>query len=198
MFASIRLYNFRKKIGLIFMLFILSVSLIQCSNPVEPAASSNLLLNPSFSINGKPSLDNWNIMNASLVNLTSDFPPFLWGNVKWCVAAHTLEGQNTNFIALGMVSQNVKLLSGKHIYTLSFWAKNDSINPGGAEIHLPVADAWKYDKGVSVSSSLWSKYFLVDTLSSDQFSSVEIMLIGGPTLGKKGNTLFGPCRLTAN
>ena len=176
---------------------VISFGLMQCSNPVEPAVSSKLLLNPSFSFNGKPSLANWDVINSSLTSFSSDYPLFPPSSVKWSLAMHTSEAQNANFIALGMISQNIKLLKGKHVYTLSFWAKNDTINSGGGEIQVPDAGDWKYDKGVNVLSSSWSKYYIVDTLSSDQFSSVKIMLLGGPTFGKKGNTLFAQCRLTA-
>ena len=192
-----KLYTTGGKVVVRILLLFISINLMRCSNPVEPAVSSNLLLNPSFSFNGKPSLANWDVMNASLEYFSPDFPLFPPSSVKWSLAMHTLEAQNANFIALGMVSQNVKLLNGKHVYTLSFWAKNDSINSGGGEIQVPDAGAWKYDKGVNVLSSSWSKYYIVDTLSSDQFSSVKIILLGGPTYGKKGNTLFAQCRLTA-
>ncbi len=170
--------------------------LIQCGNPVGPAESYNLILNPDFSINGKPSTDNWNLTNPTLTKFVSDFPPF--NIVKWSLALKTVEGKYTNFIALGKASQNVKLLKGNHIYRFSFWGKNDSLNPGGAEILVSSGDSLKYYKDVTITSPYWKRYCIIDTLSSDQFSSIEVRLLGGPTLGDTGNTLFALCRLTAN
>ena len=91
-----------------------------------PQYPINLLTNSAFEVNGKPSLDGWNVFYTNDIHLSTDVPPGKAG-----YSAVVDNGLDTVYLSEPppLMYQVVRLPYGKHVYRLSFWTKNEVASP---------------------------------------------------------------------
>ncbi len=105
-----------------FLAFLISDLLVNAgckenvTNPVaEPLV--NLVKNSAFEINGRPSFDGWLFfMDSANIHLSCDRPFGNWGESVLMISNHLPPPSQ-------IISQEIPVPSGRHVYRLSFWAK---------------------------------------------------------------------------
>ncbi len=86
------------------------------TNPV-PEHLINLVKNSAFEINGKPSFDGWLLfIDSADIHLSCDRPIGKWGESVLMKSYYSGPSQ--------VISQDIPVPSGRHVYRLSFWAKS--------------------------------------------------------------------------
>lgn len=169
------------KLNAVAALALTTVLLSSCSrNPTEPSQTSgNLIPNPSFEINGKPSLEYW-MVTAGLASVVQDAPP---NDGAWSL--QLVPGwlpQN------GLAQTNVGGESG--VYRLTVWVK--SVNQWSGHLSLGVwsGDRWLNQKSVIAQPSQWSVVSIIDTLSLAPQDSIGVVLSAGATEVSNGEVRF--------
>lgn len=166
-----------------------------CNNITGPLIQTNLLQNPSFELNGQPSISGWTVIDTAMINFSNDVPP---GGGKWAIFMYGNNPLSLRPILLRPLSQKVNLLKGSYIYTFSFWAKADSTDQSAAFFRAFKSDTLEVDKSIEITNSNWTNYNIVATLSSADYDSVEVVFINGNSLiNAQGKTFFDHCSLTA-
>jgi hypothetical protein len=125
------------------------------------------------------------------INFSNDVPP---GGGKWSIYIDIYTFLPPTF--LYDKCQVVKPLSGKHVYTFSFWGKFKTI-PGEGILYTfkgdSIATAWH----VRMRDTSWTKYSLTDTISSIQADSIMVKLYQGSGEVIIARSYFDLCSLTA-
>ena len=178
------------------MLISISLLLFGCKNsPTEPTlfiGQGNAIINPSFEIFGKPSLDGWKVEDTAIINFTNDTPP---GGGFWSITLSvTWFGPPTRYPTEPY--QKFRLINGTHIYTFSFWAKRNRVGGSGYVGALKTDQAFTIVSYKRVTDTTWTLYSIVDTISSSQYDSVIAGLSGGATELAGGKTYFDNCSLS--
>ncbi len=164
-------------------LALITMLLSSCShnpNSTEPSQTSgNLIPNPTFEINGKPSLEYWTV-STGLASIVQDAPP---NDGAWSL--QLVPGwlpQN------GLAQTNVGGESG--VYRLTVWVK--SVNQWAGHIYLGVwsGGRWLNQKTVTAQPSQWSIVSIIDTLSLAAQDSVGVVLSAGATEVSHGEVRF--------
>ena len=185
--------NMKQNLFKIILLFI-PLLINSCDKAIDPVIQTNLLQNPSFEENGQPSLSGWNVTDISMINFSNDVPP---DGGKWSLLMYGRNSLIQGRVRLNLVSQKVRLLKGTYIYTFSFWAKTDSANGSVAVLSAIINDTSRFYKNLEITNSNWTNYNIVDTLSSANYDSVEVVFLNGLSFqGVQGKTFFDLCSLT--
>jgi len=186
----------KKRFAITFILSLIIVFNSCNSSLTGPALTSdqiNLLKNPSFELNGKPTLEGWETTIAS-PGFSNDTPNKL---SNWSVYIRTFNPFSLSTIPLTELYQKVKLQSGAYIYTFSCWVKMDSAENGRADLIEYKSDNSRKMKSVKISNAFWANYSVTDTISSNAIDSVQVNIFGGYETGSNSKMLVNFCSLTA-
>jgi len=172
---------------LVFLLYFLLLStllLYHCTNIsnsiIAPGESNNLIINPSFEENGDSSLTDWFVNMPSLVNFTNDTPP---NGGNWALTIDVLWGIGN------IVTSTVNIPPGTHIYKFSFWSKY-FVKSGYANLSSVTTDSIYIINHIQINSDIWTKYSMIDTITSNSKDSLRVTLSGGFFNTLPGNTFF--------
>ena len=171
----------------IFLLYFLILSaffLYRCNNIsnsiITPGESNNLIINPSFEKDGDLSLAGWNAKIPSTVNFTKDTPP---NGGNWALTIDVLWGIGN------IVTSTVNIPPGTHIYKFSFWSKY-FVKSGYANLSSVTTDSIYIINHIQINSDIWTKYSMIDTITSNSKDSLRVTLSGGFFNTLPGNTFF--------
>jgi hypothetical protein len=157
------------------------------SNPVGPSLGGNLLANPSFELNGSPSLDGWTqaYIDTSLFSFSSDVPP---GGGEYSIVVQAVWGPPYT------VSQTVPADAGNHQYAFSAWAKKTGFG-GQMLLFLKRSDSTLFVKSRSIADTTWTQYSIADTVAAESGDSLVVSMTGGFSQLPAGRTFFNMCDL---
>lgn len=169
----------------IIFLLILIVGL-SCKNiPTEPT-EVNLLTNPTFELNGAPSLHGWIVSNSAVVQFSNDVP-------------HYGSGRSIIFKSWGKsppLSNSIFAMipapAGTHIYRLSIFGKKSGVVGGLVYIgcNLRSNATAEYYSSIPVVDSMWTFYSKIDTLTTDVSDTLFVVMNGGSACTESGSTHF--------
>ncbi len=183
----------KKKLFFVIFTAIFSVAFFSCNdlftNP--QSGGNNLLKNPSFEMNGKPSLKYWSFRDTSnlhLVQFSNDMPTKDGTN---SVILNTTQPYPLSWCS---ICQSIPLSNGKHVYKFSCWAKNEGIS-GNVYIFFKNKniDEIKYDKQIEIKDTIWTNYSILDTINAGKTDSAIVVLSGGSSELLPGKTYFNYC-----
>ncbi len=180
------------KIGIIFssILFLASIIFIVCQKSEEsisgPINNHNLIINSSFETEGNPTLGDWLTDDINRVEFSNDSPE---DGGKWSIALEAdWSPSPPSLFTLK------KLVKGNHKYNFSFWAKCEGIG-GYGYLSLKNLDTLIIKKYIQVVDTTWIIYSIIDTISSNEYDSIELKLSGGFSHLLYGKTYFDLCKL---
>ena len=180
------------KINIFFSSILLSVFFIcvKCQKSEEPISgpinNNNLIINSSFETEGNPTLGDWLANDINRVEFSNDTPE---DGGKYSI---TLEADWSP--SPPSIFTLKKLVKGNHKYNFSFWAKCRGIG-GYGYLCLINADTLIISKSTHVTDTTWTKYSIMDTISSSEYDSLKVILSGGFTHLIFGKTYFDLCKL---
>ena len=178
------------KIIRLFLLLIFAAVQHGCSksNPVNPSIGGNLLTNPSFELNGTPSLQGWrtSYTNTSIFSFSSDAPS---GGGKYSISIEVLWAPPYT------VKQTVPAIAGNHQYRLSVWGKKSEIVGGNLSFYLRRPDSTLLRKWVRIVDTTWTEYSIIDTLYAVSGDSLMVSVDGGFSQIRPGKTFYDLCTL---
>ena len=166
-------------------LFILILNLLRCNknnSPLEVNNKTNLIKNPSFELNGQPSLKYWIVQDSSKIDFSKNTPV---DGSKWSIlihAEHYGPPQKT-------LSYFVPLSSGRHILKFSIYGKSKTIH-GSAFLILQKDGNSKITAQNFIADTSWTKYSTIDTLTISESDSLFVVLSGDGTEIVDGMTYF--------
>jgi hypothetical protein len=179
----------------IILVIFISIIFFNCEdlfiNPSPIKTQVNLIKNPSFEINNKPSFSYWSTITG-FVGFSNDTPTPI---SLWSAKLNSVDPRILAPIPGNQLYQTIKLPKDKKIYNFSFWAKLDSSYGGTARIIDYKSSAINNINSVIINDSSWKKYTVTDTLSSSTADSITIQFWGGNSLSR-GNLLIDICVLT--
>ena len=174
--------------GLIPAAFILCVNVQSSYAQISTSDPVNLVPNPSFEVNGQPTLQFW-VADTFLTAFVQDTPP---GGGTWSLR-----------ISPGWIPQEgyarmyVTGLSGVWILQLTVWIKSLNGWPGSASLGQWSKGGWVTNKKMFCDSTSWTQISIVDTLSLHPIDTVAIDLSAGVTEVAYGEDLFDLVRLVS-
>lgn len=145
---------------------------------VEPTTPVNEISNPSFEVDGKPSIAGWSQSDTSFIKFSGDVPP---GGGNWSVSIETIWGTSR-------IRTNIQPDNGTHRYYLSTWSKIQGV---GGEIYLILNNTVR--KKIFVADTIWNVYTIIDTISAKSGDTITIQLSGGFSQLRTGKTYFDLC-----
>jgi len=170
----------------LFALLLVAILISRCSDSIiTPENEDNLILNPSFELNGVSTVAFWFVNMPSLVQFTNDTPP---NGGNWAITIDVLWGSGNDVIT------SIAIPEGTHVYKFSFWSKYSN-KPGYTEIHLDARDSLYQINRINVDSESWKNYSILDTITSVSGDSLQIKLSGGFSNIVPGKTYFDLCTL---
>lgn len=157
------------------------------SNPTGPSNGGNLLINPSFEINGSPSLDGWTHLHIDTTwfSFSTDVPQ---GGGTYSIALHAV------WAPAYYVGQTVAADSGTHAYEFSVWAKKSGF-AGGMELLLKRSDELLPLKSADIVDTTWTENMIIDTVTAENGDSLLVLVTGGFSQLLAGTTYFDVCDL---
>lgn len=150
------------------------------SGPNQPL-NSNLIQNPTFEVNGKPSLQTWTA-DTMLAEIVRDAPS---GDGIW-----SLQLVPGWIPREGFAQTYVSGETGTGVYKLTLWMKSINNWRGGASFGVWSHNTWVSRKMVTSDSSQWAMVSLLDTLSLTANDSIAVHLSAGATELASGEVLF--------
>ena len=174
--------------GLILLAFLVCGNVRPSSAQILNSDSLNLIANPSFEVNGQPTLQFWTA-DTFLTAFVQDTPP---GGGSWSLML------GPGWIpAEGYARTYVSGLSGRRILELTVWIKSLNSWPGSASLGQWSKGGWVTSKRVYCDSTNWTQISIDDTLSLLPTDTVAIHLSAGATEVAYGEDLFDLVRLMA-
>jgi len=185
-------------------LFFCSIELGCNDNPAPSSSASkypgNLLVNSRFQYFGQPSFHGWTIDDSDLITLSSDVPQ---GEFGCSIVIPSLTADSTIDLPIALsLSQTVPAPMGKHVYRLSYWAKNVSNEIDGwggiVSIYSIEGGSSFYWMGEPFSETAGNWEFIsqysdtLDVLSANR--SFHVMIFGASG-GVGIKTYFHNCKL---
>jgi hypothetical protein len=157
------------------------------SNPTGPSSGGDLLANPSFELNGSPSLQDWTqaYTDTSVHFFSSDVPP---DGGRYSIVIDAVWGPPYT------VSQAVPADAGNHRYEFSAWAKRSGFG-GQMRISLQRSDSTYFEKTMNIVDTAWTQYSIIDTVTAESGDSVVVSVTGGFSQLLFGQTYFDDCDL---
>lgn len=168
----------------LFIIFFFLMLISGCTKNIDPVAPDvqnkpNTLLSTSFELNGKASLDGWISPGPPIVKF-SKAVPLNGGNFSIFLKARSLGAY---------VSKNIKALTGKHNYRLTFWSKSTE-DPGSIAIYKLSDNSKTLIKDQFITKNKWSKFIIDFQLNSSPSDSIQIMLGGSDFIVPQGFNYF--------
>ncbi len=161
--------------------------IIACNVVVNPAGEvDNLIKNPSFEKDGKPTLAGW---QGAKPEILKDAPK---GGGAYCVSleAEWVAPLHKTFF------YPIAERPGRHVYLLTFYGKKHGI-PGCAQLLVEQPDSTLRPEGcVTVSDTVWTHYATRDTVTLKEGEKLFVNLTGGGTEVAGGKTEFDLISLT--
>jgi len=152
---------------------LISFLIASCSKSVtNPNGSGNLISNPNFEQNGKPSLKGWIVIgDSSWTKVVQDSLP---GNL-YNYSLQLAPGRGP--FAGGGAKTYITGLSGQSSYTLSFWGKNSIVFAWG-QVYLTQIRAGQelFRDLVSADTTSWTLFSKTETLNTLPSDTIEVFL----------------------
>lgn len=127
-------------------------------SPTSSNSSGNLISNPSFELNGSPSLSGWSINDTGWVKVVSNAPLGKGSLSMWLSPSVGPE-------AGGVATTAITGQSGRSVYTLSGWERNFAgWYWGYVSIEQVRSGGRIFTDNFDVSDSVWSMFSRADTL----------------------------------
>ncbi len=149
-------------------------------------SSGNLIENPTFEVNGKPSLSSW-VCDTSLATIVQAAPT---GDGTW-----SLQLQPGWIPQQGFAQTYVSAQSGVGVYKLTVWMKSSNSWPASVSLGTWSQGQWVNRISASGDSSEWSMISVLDTLSPSPSDSIAVYLSAGATELVSGKVLFADVTL---
>ena len=150
--------------------------------------SLNLISNPSFELNGQPTLQSW-VADTFLTAFVQDTPP---GGGTWSLRI------DPGWIPQeGYAQTYITGLSGISILELTVWIKSLNRWRGSATLGQWSKGEWVTNKRIDCDSASWTQISIVDTLSLLPTDTVAVHLSAGVTEVAFGEDLFDLVRLVS-
>lgn len=168
-----------------------------CSTVTGPATTGELIANPSFEINGAPSISGWQCNDTTLIAYSNDVPP---NGGSYSIAIRPGPIHTGNDSIEGSVYTTVAAVAGTHQYQLTVWAKASNWT-GDAYIDilkfnppaLPI-----YSETPSITDSVWRQYTMTtNSVTTNSGDSITVGLEVGSTNGAGGKVYFDLCTFEA-
>ena len=149
-------------------------------SPLVGLQGANLIANASFEKNGQPTLEGWFVRDSSAVQFAKDAPP---GGGIWSLLLHAQMPAPLPFSP----SMYIPLRSGRHVLSLAFWGKSQSVH-GGVVLAVKRGTRWERAIFHPAMDTTWSHYTLQDTLTLEPGDSLFVQLFGGGSEVLPGRT----------
>ena len=161
-------------------------------NPIGPGGElANLISNPTFMVDGKPSLDGWTCPDTSGFVFSAEVPPGQAGNslrmpVSWFGP-----------IRYAGIWTTVPIPAGPHVFELRCWARRENFG-GWMLLYRPgdPVDSVSRAQLIPITDTTWTLYRTRDTIVSEQPDSIIIYLGRGETELAGGWTSYYGCVFT--
>ncbi|MCL5029694.1 MAG: hypothetical protein M1480_11845 [Bacteroidetes bacterium] len=184
----------KKIITIIVFVSLLPFFFFSCldSSPSEMIPDINLLNNPSFELNGQPTLTGWDT-TASFVNFSRDVPAD--GGI-WSAELGTTDQRFLYPIGPSQLYQEVKLPAGKSIIEFSFWGRLYNSKHDEVDLRLFNSDTSVINI-IYIKAASWTNYTLTDTLKTTTADTAEVIFWSGDSIYGLGKVHVDECSLTA-
>jgi hypothetical protein len=175
------------------LLFSLSGCKKDAQTPVQPAPENNVfVLNPTFEVNGVPSLEGWAVPDTFTAYFSNDIPSGGSGStIRLNLVIGPYFGWPSNCVYTAFT-----VPSGTHVYKLSFYGKyKDGSGGSGVSVNLNrpgtnnsalLMDMWLDDTSWTFCSS-------IDTLQTVQSDTLFLTIFGG-SCECTGQAFFNTCK----
>jgi hypothetical protein len=176
---------------IVLLVSFLFISISCHDNSTGPDGGSNLIQNPTFEVNGLPSLKGWKVAESSTVTFSTDVP-FGGGGHSIIISADVDMPWPANSIYA-----SIPLSQGTHTYRLSFYGKKSGTG-GGVIVYYnrPGSTNYRQFMSLSVAKSYWMHYTLSDTLTCKLNDTLFVSIHGGRIEKSGGTTYFNSCMLS--
>ncbi len=187
---------------IIFFLLVAGIGLIFCTSCKKDNAAisqtQNLILNPSFEINGQPTAENWFFGagiegDTSSTSLSQDTPP-RGGNWSLPLSPGWVP-------QVGYAETYINALEGTNVYELHVWMKSNNGWRGSISIGIGVKSQKLYPdpltqvKWASDTVTNWTEYVLIDTLTTQVNDTIVVRLSAGSCEVCAGAVLYDLIKL---
>jgi hypothetical protein len=150
-------------------LFFVLINLSCKDNPTAPPIGVNLITNPTFELNGSPSLWGWQIIDSTAVRITDVVPAGATGHSVLMLRGRGF-GEN-------LISTSVHTYAGRHVFKLSCWCKR--IGVSGIIYHQRNHDEdTPQGNGITPSDTVWKYYSRIDSIPLNSNDSLFIQIVG--------------------
>jgi len=178
--------------------FLMGVVFICCSSfdqgIVNPTWNGNRITNPTFELNGMPSIYGWTLRDAD----SSDMAIALYfsNDIPSGERGYSVVIRNLPFVGPERISQTVPAIPGTHVYAFSIWSKSttplrSNIWGGGFGFGLKKPDTTIAMFTSTVFDSIWERRVFADTINALSGDSLVVALRGGyESLPSKVPTVF--------
>lgn len=156
----------------------------------EPSVGVNLLVNPTFQLNGAPSLHGWIVPDTSVARFSNDVP--LFGSGHSIVLRSWGRSPMFSNSIFAMIPAN----DGTHRYRLSVIGKKRDVVGGlvTVGINLRSAAMARYHGSIVIEDSAWTLYARIDTISTTVQDTLFVVISGSISCTEFGSTHFNTCR----
>lgn len=144
-----------------------------------PVQNGTVILVSSFESNGVASWDDWINPGPPVVKIASEAPP---SGGKYSIFLKARD-------AGAIVYKVIPVETGKHKYSLSFWAKATE-DPGSLDLYLKSGTEKVNFNGRNIESSDWSEYKIETEYTAAQGDSLVIYMSGSSFVVPQGFTFF--------
>ena len=173
-------------------LVFLAVNCKEKSDPVTSGineAGVDLLANPTFEVNGQPSLADWIVPDTSAVHFSNDIPSGGQGN---SIILHTYAG---NFPGTS-IYKYITGAKGTHRYQMSCWAKRSGTG-GYFSVYIKQGNTISLcpQLHIAIAETSWTSFSLEDTLTTSTHDTLLAFVSGGFVFLYPGTTYFNSCML---
>lgn len=161
---------------LLYLMLALLAFTSQCEEPTNGINSENLITNPSFEMDGQPSIDDWNylvIVGHEYYDFVKDTPPSGGG---WSVQV-----RSGRALEPGFVETMLSGINDEGIFELSAWMKSDREIFGGSILLTQTRDGNViHSKCLYLAPTEWARVSFRDTLDIDSSDTLHIKLFADP------------------
>ena len=154
---------------------LMALLLASCSgNPASSNGTGNLISNPYFTSNGRPSLAGWQINDTAWVKVVSNAPPGATGWSLWLLPPSGGPGPG------GVATTYITGGSGNGVYTLTLWEKNFATWYWGTIVMDQMRNGGTVStKLLDMRDTTWTQFTLSDTLNMQQSDTLRITFYAG-------------------
>ncbi len=162
--------------------------------PVQPQPENNVfVVNPTFYVNGVPSLEGWTVPDSNTVRFSDDIPPNgSSSSIVFNVSMGPMLGWPDNSIYTTFT-----VPEGRHVYRLSVVGKMKFVggaSSGEVEVNCnrPESNNSKYLTSIDILDTNWVTYSCIDTIQTVPGDSIYLTIYGG-SCECTGQTFINSC-----